>query len=1087
MKTKMKKTILSTLCILLVSCFVTFTQAGTRIVVLGSSTAAGAGVTDSNRAWVNQYRTYLQSLDPTNTVTNLAKGGYTTCAIMPTGTEPYNTGAHILEVDEERNITKALSLSPNAIIINMPTNDVSNGIPVATQLEHFATIIDLAKAAGVKVWITTSQPHNYGEEYNGPYTEDNQPDYYKQTARDQFKELTDSIKSIYKEFALDFYTPIATEDGYSFIRPEYDSGDGVHLNDEAHDILFNIVKEANIPEIAGSTPTVVSTTPIYVNFGPADAGLESWNNANAQNTGSRYDMLTDSTGTASTVSIEFTVGFTNAATNGSSSSVWNMNEAISTSNFSSNGADPVLTISGLNPTASYTFQTFGSRSGDGNRETTYTYVGENSGSATINAASNTSEIATVSGITPTPQGVVVLTISKSANNTSGYSYINAMRIVASEGTSQPEVPEGVIRVDVAGTLSSLLPAQTDTITTLVLQGTLNSSDIKTIRELPALKYLDMEGSKIVSGGDAYLNGMGTVANVFPKEMFVNNKVIETVILPSEAIEVAYHAFMGCSALKKVVLPETVRTFGNDLFSGCSNLEEINMPAEAESMGTGMFWGCAKLTSISIPEGITALPGGTFYNCYALASVTLPSTLVSIDGDWTFASCQSLASLVLPKSIQSIAPAIFYNCWSLNTIECHAVTPPTTTANGNGDTPFTGAFKPEYCTLKVPFTAISAYKESSIYGGMNSIVSLAEITADGTVVTPEETSALASARKIVITGATPDASAIGALLASNEGVTSIDMSGVTADFEPIATANPNCLVYAPAAAQSEADNVIIDGIARQIVLTDGKPFEAPSDFRANAISYTRSLDENLTTNEQETSGWRSIVLPFDVTTITAQNKAGETVELSAYDNDGQYDTAKNPFWLRVLTTEGYTAAQELSANTPYLICFPNADDLDDYTNISGEVTFKAFDAEVVATPTFDATAGKEYDMMPTYQPVATADGIYAINAAGSSFVNNSRDIAPFECYVVCKPGSGEMPAAFDLPPKVPTAIDNETVTDSKIYAADGNLVVISNEPAEVAVYNIAGQMVLLQKVEAGKTIINDMPRGVYIVNGQKIIL
>lgn len=75
----MKKTILSTLCFLLVSCFMFFTDAGTRIVVLGSSTAAGAGVSDSNRAWVNQYRTYLQSIDPTNTVTNLAKGGYTTC------------------------------------------------------------------------------------------------------------------------------------------------------------------------------------------------------------------------------------------------------------------------------------------------------------------------------------------------------------------------------------------------------------------------------------------------------------------------------------------------------------------------------------------------------------------------------------------------------------------------------------------------------------------------------------------------------------------------------------------------------------------------------------------------------------------------------------------------------------------------------------------------------------------------------------------------------------------------------------------------------------------------------------------------
>lgn len=96
---------------------------------------------------------------------------------MPTGTDPYDTGNHILEVDTERNITKALSLSPNAIIINMPTNDVSNGIPVATQMKHFATIIDLAKAAGVKVWITTSQPHNFGEKYDGPYSEEHQPTF----------------------------------------------------------------------------------------------------------------------------------------------------------------------------------------------------------------------------------------------------------------------------------------------------------------------------------------------------------------------------------------------------------------------------------------------------------------------------------------------------------------------------------------------------------------------------------------------------------------------------------------------------------------------------------------------------------------------------------------------------------------------------------------------------------------------------------------------------------------------------------------------------------------------------------------------
>ena len=94
----------------------------------------------------------------------------------------------------------------------------------------------------------------------------------------------------------------------------------------------------------------------------------------------------------------------------------------------------------------------------------------------------------------------------------------------------------------------------------------------------------MLNSKIVSGGEAYLNGMKTVENVFPKEMFLSNTVIETVILPQEAVEVAYHAFFLCSSVKKIVLPETVRRFGNDVFSGCTNLEEINMPAIAESFG-----------------------------------------------------------------------------------------------------------------------------------------------------------------------------------------------------------------------------------------------------------------------------------------------------------------------------------------------------------------------------------------------------------------------------------------------------------------------------------------------------------------------
>ena len=470
----------------------------------------------------------------------------------------------------------------------------------------------------------------------------------------------------------------------------------------------------------------------------------------------------------------------------------------------------------------------------------------------------------------------------------------------------------------------------------------------------------------------------------------------------------------------------------------------------------------------------------------MESVTLPSTLEKIDGDWIFANCHALKAIAFPKTIQSISPGTFYDCRSLSTIECKSLTPPVT-ATGNGDSPFTGAFKPENCTLKVPFTSISVYKESSIYGIMNTIAPLANITADNEEVSPETTDLLATAKKITISGSTPDALEIQALFASNEKVTSIDMTGVIEYFEVPVAANPNCLVYAPASAQVENNNVVINGAAKKIVLTDAMPFEAPTAFHAEAISYTRTIEESLTTNAQETTGWRGIVLPFDVSTIQARNKAGEQVELSAYNAEGEYDTSKNPFWLRELTTEGFAATQTFSANTPYIICFPNSSELDEHINIIGVVTFSASNAEITATPVFNAVEGKDFDMIATLQTVSAAEGIYAINNTGSSFVNNSRDIAPFECYVICKQGSTDAPDSFDLPAKLPTAIDNETVTGSKIYTADGNLVIISNEPTEIAVYNITGQMVLMQKVEAGKTIVNDIPHGVYIVNGQKIIL
>lgn len=223
----MKKIIL-----LIITCYFPFINSlsaqdkAVTIVVLGSSTAAGSGPSDSDNTWVNRYRRYIQSVNSQSSVINLAKGGYRTYNIMPTGYIPPSGQA---TPDDLRNITKALNYNPDAIIINLPSNDAFSGIPVTDQLRNYDTIMKHANTANVPVWISTTQPRSFDQI--------------------RIKLLTDMRDSTYTHFgdkALDFWTEIATEN--NTINPIYDSGDNVHLNDAAHGILFQRVVDAEILE-----------------------------------------------------------------------------------------------------------------------------------------------------------------------------------------------------------------------------------------------------------------------------------------------------------------------------------------------------------------------------------------------------------------------------------------------------------------------------------------------------------------------------------------------------------------------------------------------------------------------------------------------------------------------------------------------------------------------------------------------------------------------------------------------------------------------------------------------------------------------
>lgn len=198
-----------------------------RIVVLGSSTAAGAGPSNGDDAWVRRYQEDLATRFPNMEVVNLAVGGFTTYQIQPTGFVPPDGRP---APDTAKNITAALALSPDAIVINMPSNDQASAYALADVMDNFDRVTDLAAAAAVPCWVTTTQPR----------------DNISDAGKLLLFAGRDAILATYGPRAIDFWTGLAEADGRMI--PAYNSGDGIHLNGEAHAILAARAIAAGIPE-----------------------------------------------------------------------------------------------------------------------------------------------------------------------------------------------------------------------------------------------------------------------------------------------------------------------------------------------------------------------------------------------------------------------------------------------------------------------------------------------------------------------------------------------------------------------------------------------------------------------------------------------------------------------------------------------------------------------------------------------------------------------------------------------------------------------------------------------------------------------
>ena len=301
---------------------------------------------------------------------------------------------------------------------------------------------------------------------------------------------------------------------------------------------------------------------------------------------------------------------------------------------------------------------------------------------------------------------------------------------------------------------------------------------------------------------------------------------------------------------------------------------------------------------------------------------------------------------------------------------------------------------------------------------------------------------------------------------------VDWQGTAAiDETDFIGTSTNTLVYVNGDVVVESPDVIVirDGIAEDTitVYAAGLSFLVPRAFTARHIRYVKDFSQE--TIVGTSSGWETIVLPFDVQSVT--NEKEEL--MTPFGANG----SQKHFWLGQFNGDSFDYATSLKANIPYVIAFPNSEDYAESQCVNGSVTFGADNATVCATTDVPSVQGKEFNFVPVYEKVYKAGNRYMLNTydhgidntpAGSVFTPDRMSLRTFGAYMESRKGGSAAPLRMPIRFNMPIAEETLGSTTHDVFGIDGRLV---RTAAEAAV--------------SGQT--DGLPMGIYIIDGKKFIV
>lgn len=285
--------------------------------------------------------------------------------------------------------------------------------------------------------------------------------------------------------------------------------------------------------------------------------------------------------------------------------------------------------------------------------------------------------------------------------------------------------------------------------------------------------------------------------------------------------------------------------------------------------------------------------------------------------------------------------------------------------------------------------------------------------------------------------------------NSEGVTEeypmtyIDMTNATVDADVTvadimagAPEKNNTLIYLPANSKLTDANTVVNGKAATLALTEKVTFFAPTAFKAASVHFDRTFN----TADNYVS---SFVMPFEMNVSEVKGDVYKFKGIDTEKNEVQFEKVN----------EGV-----LDANKPYLVVATDAAPLNAVANVNVAVT----EDELAQTAGNAAHIGSY-----TVQTVTSdANATYYGYQNGEFVKANNGTLNPFRTMIKVTGAAGA------------------NVLTLKLEGTTTGISEAASETGKTDVYTIDGKCV--RRGVAAKDALNGLEKGVYVVNGRKIV-